>query len=270
MTSLWRGIRSRSDGFLAALGMTKDSLLWLREGVAGGGEGLLPHHDAARVLEHHRAVVLDAQGPEFDDAPLRLGLRLALVHDLALGVDGLALEQRVGQLDLVPAQGEAVFARIRHAETGHNRNRQRRVHERPPELGLRRVVLIEMDLVGVVGQQGEPDVVGLGNRPPNPAAVDVADLEVLVKPALPARLYSRHSFRNSLVSATGSSVTGTVGMSSRVAPASIQGCTRSRTSSTDVAAIVGSPSSSRSLTAAWAALKPPLRYASWMVRFSSP
>ena len=36
-----------------------------------------------------------------------------------------------------------------------------------------------MNLIGIVGDQRELDVVGFGDRAPEPAAVDVADLEIL-------------------------------------------------------------------------------------------
>ena len=48
-----------------------------------------------------------------------------------------------------------------------------------------------MDLVGVVGQQREPDVIGLRHGAAEAAAVDVAHLKVLKESSLPARFY-RH------------------------------------------------------------------------------
>ena len=64
--------------------------------------------------------------------------------------------------------------------------RQRGHHERLAELGPRRVVRVVVDVVGVVGEQREPGVVGLGDGPAVGVAVDVADREVLQEPALPA------------------------------------------------------------------------------------
>jgi len=52
-------------------------------------------------------------------------------------------------------------------------------------------VLVEVDLVGVVGQQRQPDVVGLGDGAADVAAVGVANLEILEEPADPALLH-RH------------------------------------------------------------------------------
>ena len=46
---------------------------------------------------------------------------------------------------------------------------------------------VEVRLVRVQREVREPDVVGLGDRAPEPAAVHVADREVLEEPALPAR-----------------------------------------------------------------------------------
>src|SRR5581483_9153444 len=66
-------------------------------------------------------------------------------------------------------------------EPRHERERERRVDERPLPLGLRRVRGVEMDRVGVHGQQREPDVVRLEYRPPEAAPVHGADLELLVR-----------------------------------------------------------------------------------------
>src|SRR5579875_2299414 len=49
-------------------------------------------------------------------------------------------------------------------------------------------MLVEVDGIRVQGQHREKRVVGLGDRTPEPAAIDVADLEVLVIAAAPAFL----------------------------------------------------------------------------------
>ena len=60
------------------------------------------------------------------------------------------------------------------------------VIEAPAELGLRRVVAVEVDRRGVLRQQRHPDVVRLGDRPPERVLVDVADGEVLEEAPAPA------------------------------------------------------------------------------------
>ena len=88
---------------------------------------------------------------------------------------------------VVPAQvRDGVLADVRDRQPGDDRERQRGHHERLAELGPRRVVGVVVDVVGVVGEQREPGVVGLGDRPAVGVAVDVADREVLEEPALPA------------------------------------------------------------------------------------
>ena len=110
----------------------------------------------------------------------------------------VALEQRIRELDLVPAQREAVLAGVGHAQARHDGQGERAVDQRPSELGALRVVLVEVDLVRVVGEQREPDVVRLGHRAADPAAVDVADREVLEEAALPACFHSHGRGRSSV------------------------------------------------------------------------
>src|SRR5262245_25299114 len=92
----------------------------------------------------------------------------------------------MGQLHLVPAERHGVLADVRHAHPGHDRQGQRAVDEASAELGPPGEVVVEVDLVGVAGEQGEPDVVSLGHRAAETAPVDVADVEVLEVAPLPA------------------------------------------------------------------------------------
>src|SRR5581483_10025191 len=80
-------------------------------------------------------------------------------------------------------------AGVGYAQASHDGDSQRGVDQRLTELGAAGVVLVEVDLVGVVGEQGEPDVVGLRHRAADAAAVDVAGFEVLVETPGPAWLY---------------------------------------------------------------------------------
>src|SRR6266851_5079308 len=70
----------------------------------------LPDHHRALVLDHHLAGLVVAAREHLDDALLGPRCRLANLDDLALRVKGVAVEERIGQPDLVPAEGEPVLA----------------------------------------------------------------------------------------------------------------------------------------------------------------
>src|SRR5262245_17321578 len=93
------------------------------------------------------------------------------------------------QLDLVPAQSEPVLTHVGDAHPRDDRQRQSAVHETLAELRSLSILGVEMNLVGVVGQQSKPDVVGLRNGSAQTAAINVADLEVLEIAPLPAGLH---------------------------------------------------------------------------------
>lgn len=147
--------------------------------------GLFPDHDVARIFTHQSAVLFDAARFDLDDAPLGFGPGLARFQDFGFGVQGVAGKHRVGQDDIIPAQVEAVFADIGHAQPGHNRQGQHTVDQTLAELGLFAVLGIEMDLVGVIGQQSKPDIIVFGHRPAEPTAVHVPDLEILIITTFP-------------------------------------------------------------------------------------
>src|SRR5688572_14485478 len=62
--------------------------------------GLLAHHGVAPGAHHEVAVLVASAVLERHDAPLRARLRLPLVDDFRLRVDGVAVEDRLGELDL--------------------------------------------------------------------------------------------------------------------------------------------------------------------------
>ena len=57
---------------------------------------LFVDHDGALESDHGLAILVVTGGLHGDDADLRTGLRLALLQDLRLGVDGVALEDWAG------------------------------------------------------------------------------------------------------------------------------------------------------------------------------
>jgi hypothetical protein len=103
------------------------------------------------------------------------------------------------QLDVGPAEvGDRLLADVGDAHADHQRHRERRGDDAAPELGLAAVLLVEMQRVGVHGQQREPDVVGLSDGAPGTVLVDIADREVLVvAPEALAIALRTHRFRRS-------------------------------------------------------------------------
>ncbi len=143
-------------------------------------------HERPVELDHDLATLVDAPAPHRDDADARVRLRLAHGHDLALCPQRVADEHRLGQLDVAPAEiGGRVLAGVGHGEADDERERERAVHERLTELRPLRVRHVEVDLVRVQRQAGEPDVVRVRDRAAEAAAEHVTDIEVLVEPAAP-------------------------------------------------------------------------------------
>ncbi len=153
----------------------------------------LPDHDGALVLDHHHAVLIDPARAYLHHALARPRLRFAHADHLGLGIERIAGKDRIGELDIVPAQRESVLAQVGHPKAGDHGERQRAVDQRLLELGAACIMRIEMDLVGVVGDHGELNIVRLGNGAAEPAAIDVADREILEEPSVPALLDVAHA-----------------------------------------------------------------------------
>src|SRR5579863_8342824 len=73
------------------------------EQVRGRGVGALPDHYRTRIIDHYFPFLLNASRAHFDDAPLRLGFRFALFENFGFGIERVAREKRIGQLDFVPS-----------------------------------------------------------------------------------------------------------------------------------------------------------------------
>src|SRR3989442_9543712 len=78
----------------------------------------------------------------------------------------------------------------------HNRQRERAVDQTFPELRAFTVLVIEMNLVGVVGEEGKPDVVVLSDGSSETATINIANLEIFEITALPTGL-DRHGILRS-------------------------------------------------------------------------
>src|ERR1051326_1938653 len=171
-------------------GRTSRTLPLLDCGPRDAGAAPAPvDHQRPPERDHDRPVLVEPGGPAGHDADVRPRARLSLLQDLGAGVDRVALEHGRRQPHLVPAQiGEHVLRHVGHALAGHESERERRVDQRSLELRLRRVVAVEVDRRAVLGQQREPDVVGVEDGPAQRVLVHVAGLEVLVEPPAPPLL----------------------------------------------------------------------------------
>src|SRR5262245_23409931 len=130
---------------------------------------------------HLGAVLVGADGAHAHEAGARPRLGVALVEDLGVGVQRVAGEHRVGQPDVGPAEvRDRLLAHVGDAHADDQRDRERAADDALPELARLRVLLVEVQRVGVHRQEREPDVVGLRDRATWAVLVHVADREVLV------------------------------------------------------------------------------------------
>jgi hypothetical protein len=73
--------------------------------------------------------------------------------------------------------GNGLLAAIRNAHPDKDRDRQPEIAQRLFELGLLGLFIIKMQRVRVHCWQGEPDIVGISDRPSGAMFIDVADDE---------------------------------------------------------------------------------------------
>src|SRR2546421_2797636 len=85
------------------------------------------------------------------------------------------------ELDVGPAEiGNRFLAHVADAHARQQCHRERRGDDAAAELGVARILLVEVERVLVHGEQREPGVVGLRDGASRPMLVDVADREVLI------------------------------------------------------------------------------------------
>ena len=164
--------------------------------VAARGVDLLQYRRARAQWQPGSPVLLRNQGSEasrvgerLDDALLWPGLRLADLENPGFGTKRVTGKNGIWQPDVIRARGEPVFADIGNTRTGDYGRRHDAVHQRFPELGPRRMVRVEVDLVRIVAKRGKPEIVGVGHRAPDPCPVGVTDREVFEETSLPTLLY---------------------------------------------------------------------------------
>src|SRR5436189_5622592 len=76
----------------------------LRAGSRARSVPALPHHEGPRELDHGLAGLIDARRLHAHDADLRPRLRFARLEHFAPRIYRVALEERIGQPHLVPAE----------------------------------------------------------------------------------------------------------------------------------------------------------------------
>src|SRR5207237_5326828 len=103
----------------------------------------------------------------------RFRFGLPLFQNLGFRVQSVAGKQGVRQLDFIPTQSEPVLAHVRNAHSRNNGEGESTVDQTSPELCALAVFVIEMDLIGVVGQDSEPNIVIFRHGSSEAASVNV-------------------------------------------------------------------------------------------------
>src|SRR5947207_2731358 len=145
-----------------------------------------PDHEDPVELDDNLPSFVEAPRPDPDKSEARATPGLPDLRDLGVRVDRVPVEDGAGKPDVLEPDLEAVPARPVDDQARRDRDRQEAVHDPPPEERFpgkhpARVVLVEMDLVRVPRQEGEPHVVRLRHRASH-LSVDLGpDLEVFEK-----------------------------------------------------------------------------------------
>ena len=142
---------------------------------------------------------------EFNDAGVRPRLRLALADDGRRAVDGVALEQRIAELDVGHSEiGDGRADRhVGHLDADHQAEREQRVHQRLAPFGLGLAEMsVDMQRLRIERHVGKQHVVHLRDGTGVTVLVKLADLHILeIKAAALVPLYRfRHSPVSNLLS----------------------------------------------------------------------
>src|SRR3989442_12478523 len=154
------------------------------------GTGAMPRlppladHEDPVEFDDGLASFVEPARPDPDESEAGPAAGFADLRDSGLGVQRVPVEDRTGEADVLQADLEPVPARRVDEEARCNRDGQESVHDPSPEERFPRerpagVVLVEVNLVSVSRQEGEPHNVRLPDRPPEPAAHLGPDPEVL-------------------------------------------------------------------------------------------
>src|SRR6266566_3948217 len=145
---------------------------------------LLPHHEYTVELDDGLASLVEPARPQAHEAEPRSTPGFPDLRDFRLRVERVPVEDRPGEPDVVQADLEPVAARHVDEEARRDRDGQEAVHDPPPAewlsgKGAPRIILVEVDLIRVPGQEREPDVVRLRDGPPGLAPDLRPDPDVL-------------------------------------------------------------------------------------------
>ena len=113
--------------------------------------------------EDDGAILLKTSAAHFDDSHVWSGFGFAASEDFGLGVDGVAFKDGRGEANLVPAEIDGVAGDVVDGEAGDEGEGESGVEERLAEFGAGGVIAIEVNLIGVVGEEREPGVVSGGD-----------------------------------------------------------------------------------------------------------
>src|SRR5437870_3447263 len=135
---------------------------------------LADHEDPVEFDDGFASYVEPAR-PDPDESEAGPAAGFPDLRDSGLRVQRVPVEDRAREADVLQADLEPVPARRVDEEARRDRDGQESVHDSSPEERFPRerpagVVLVEVDLVPVPGQQGEPHVVRLRDGAPDPAA----------------------------------------------------------------------------------------------------
>src|SRR5438093_9405957 len=156
---------------------TADSMIrWVSFGTSAMPRlpPLADHEDPVEFDDGFASFVQSAR-PDPDESEAGTAAGFADLRDSRLRVQRVPVEDRAGEADVLQADLEPVPTRRVDEEACRDRDGQEPVHDPSPEERFPRerpagVVLVEVDLVPVPGQQGEPHIVRLRDGAPDLAA----------------------------------------------------------------------------------------------------
>jgi hypothetical protein len=74
---------------------------------------------------------------------------------------------------------------VRDRLAGHDRQGERRIDQRAFEFRFCRIGMVEMDGIGIHGQESKPNIIGIQHRATQSMPIDISDLEVFKNPSGP-------------------------------------------------------------------------------------
>src|SRR5216683_7942750 len=146
----------------------------------------LINHDSSLEFDDHGSILFEARRFEAHNSDIGSGLRLPLLENLTLRIQSISIKERIRTTHFIPAQiGDRILRNVGNRLACHDRERECRVNERPAEFRFRRIGMIEVDRIGVHGQQGKPNIVGGKNSAAQSVAKNISNLEVLKNSSCP-------------------------------------------------------------------------------------